>query len=183
MDQRIAEIMAVVDLESTIVFMVSDCGTPDRSKLVQHLAPPLDDPVRHKRRCYRHGIRVPALIVAPQLPRDVVHSGIVSVADVAPTILDLLGVSKPIEWTDGVSVLPDIAAGSSVSRLMAYAAIGDEKSAESATLKLHRLPDGSEVVYDKATDENEEIPILASAHPDPVAVAALSSFMGDPTAG
>jgi arylsulfatase A-like enzyme len=116
----------------------------------------------HGQTLYDELIRVPLLIHVPgSAPRQ--HDGVVETIDVAPTILDVLGIARPSSWT-GRSLAP-VLAGQSLAEKPAFAELlavpawnhqaramvtGDGK------WKLfHRIGDGRFELYNLADDPGE----------------------------
>ena len=82
LDQQLARLLAEVDLDNTIVLVVSDHG--------ETLDDRLEAPFDHGSRLFEEQIRMVGMLRAPDLePRRV--EGLVGMVDFMPTVLDLLG--------------------------------------------------------------------------------------------
>ena len=112
MDQEIGRLLAAIDdhggLKRTLVIVVGDHG----ESLGEH------GEATHTMFVYEAAMHVPLIVSAPGLftTPHVVDDRVVSVADVFPTVLDLLGMEQP----DGLDGVPLHAAGPDAARRLVY---------------------------------------------------------------
>jgi arylsulfatase A-like enzyme len=152
-------------LEHAVIIITADHG----EEFGEH------DGLEHGRTLYDESIRVPLIVLAPGLPagRRVAES--VSLIDVAPTLLDLLGVSAEPRF-EGRSLVPLMRSGSSadgapVDVLFELAPTGwggahqvHDRGIRRGPLKLLLRRDGGRESYDLASDPGEQ-------HPNPPQIA------------
>lgn len=82
-------------LDSTLVIITSDHG----EEFLEHKG------IVHGRKLYDELLHVPLIVYSPKLERNIQVDEVVSLIDVAPTILEISGFKKPKEWL-GESLLP-----------------------------------------------------------------------------
>jgi N-sulfoglucosamine sulfohydrolase len=115
-DQTFGELIAALGtanhLNDTIIVFVSDHG----------MSMPYS-----KATLYRHATWTPVLLRAPKIDNRIVNSGMVANIDILPTVLDLLGLTKP-EGLDGVSWLPLLRGEETPGRDYVFAQIDSVKS-------------------------------------------------------
>ncbi len=100
-DHELGRLVDAVDLrglgESTLVVLTADHG----EGLAQH------GEMEHGRLVYEEAVRVPLIFRWPgKVPADAVWPGPVELVDIVPTILDLLGISREGQRTQGRSLAP-----------------------------------------------------------------------------
>ena len=95
-DTSIGQIMENVDLNETLVFFVSDNGTPRGVALGDSGGGGgvLDPLGRYKNTTYEGGIRVPMIVAGPGVVRGKRCRNLVNATDVVRTIGDVLGIGK-----------------------------------------------------------------------------------------
>ena len=151
-------------LDSSVVIITADHGEEfwDHAEIERAWA---DDPrgiwgVGHGHTLFQEQLHVPLVLSAPALPRGLRSSCAVSLVDVAPTSLALLGLPVPQEWS-GSSLVPP--AGESTPRCdedrLLYSgslAYGPESAAVLFRgLKLIRRGGLSPMLFDLASDPGE----------------------------
>jgi iduronate 2-sulfatase len=120
-------------------------------------------------------LRIDLVVTAPGLPRPgTVSSGLVTGADVLPTLLDLAGYPPAPGSTSLVPQLadPDAASSEGVVSSVARRAGGVGRSVRTARYRYTEWPDGSEELYDHASDPPEHLNLAA----DPGQRAAVESL-------
>lgn len=102
MDRALGELLSVVDLERTFVFVLGDNGTPSAAAL-----PDVQNPRRMKATTYADGVNVPLVVRGPGVsrgrPRALGH-----VVDLLATLAELGGARVPA-GLDSVSLAPVLA--------------------------------------------------------------------------
>ena len=95
-DDEVGKLLAQIDPQTTIVIFASDHGESlgDDPRLLD----------THGQVTYAPLVRVPFAIRVPGLP-GAIHTDTVSLVDIAPTLLDLLGAPHAMQ-TDGVDLVP-----------------------------------------------------------------------------
>jgi N-sulfoglucosamine sulfohydrolase len=115
-DQSFGELMAALEtanhIDDTIIVFVSDHG----------MSMPYS-----KATLYRHATWTPVLLRTPKIDNPIVNTGMLANIDILPTVLDLLGLSKP-EGLDGISWLPLVRGDKSPPRDYTFAQIDSVKS-------------------------------------------------------
>lgn len=131
--------------ESTIVCLWSDHGW--------HLG---EKQRWHKSTLWEEATRVPLIIRVPGLVRaGSVCDEAVSLIDLYPTLLDVCGLPRAVEL-DGISLLPLLNdASESRGRPVLTTLGGQHHSVRDRRWRYTRYSDGSEELYDHATDPNE----------------------------
>ncbi len=138
-------------LSDTAIVITSDHG----EQLGQH------DCYGHAR-IYEECVRVPLILWGPHcLPRGMVVEGFAQHADVAPTILDLLGVPAH-EGMDGRSLLPRIRGGVTAPDLV-VAEDGMERALRRGQWKFIHTKQGEAELYDLDHDPCEVNNLIAQA--------------------
>jgi arylsulfatase A-like enzyme len=94
-DRRVAELLEAVDLESTLVVVLSDHG----EAFDQHKR------LGHSWLSYEEYVRIPLILDHPRLPRGVVVSEPVMSIDVLPTLIELFALDAPDIEPQGRSLL------------------------------------------------------------------------------
>jgi arylsulfatase A-like enzyme/Tfp pilus assembly protein PilF len=97
-------------LEDTLVVVTSDHG----ESLGEHGEP------THSYTLHDGSLRVPLLLAGPEVPRGLVVSDLASSVDVAPTLLELLGLPA-LPRADGRSLVPHLTGSGSETEPIAYA--------------------------------------------------------------
>jgi len=142
--------------------------------------------IEHGRTLYEESIRVPLIVVGPGIAAGQRVDEDVSLVDVAPTLLDLLGLSAEARF-EGRSLLPLLPTGADGSRapadiLFELAPTGmrgapqvHEGGIRRGQLKLLLRTDGGRESFDLATDPDEQ-----HANPPAIAqeVSGLASALG-----
>jgi arylsulfatase A-like enzyme len=125
--------------------------------------------IGHERTLYREALLVPLIVVGPGVPRTRVRAA-VGLADVVPTILDLVGIRAP-EPVDGRSLVPLMRGAP------AQGADGDPRVSELAwQLRLRSiLTDELHLILDVRTGE----PLLFSVVDDPLETRNLAPLHPD----
>jgi arylsulfatase A-like enzyme len=95
LDMHVGEILATIDLETTLVIFLGDNGTPSN-------VAPAGFAAKCKGTTYERGIHVPCVLAAPGVGMGL-SSRMVSNADIIPTVCAHLGVSVP-QGIAGVSM-------------------------------------------------------------------------------
>jgi arylsulfatase A-like enzyme len=157
--------------DRTLVVIVSDHGESLDELIASH-----DYAFDHGEFLTLHQVRVALIVRQPgeaSRPAGAVHPATVSLVDVAPTILDLLGL-PPLATAAGRSLAPLLAGGAlppapvfSERRSSAKAKAGvaqPEWSATEAPWHLILTPDGEEL-YDARTDPAGRTDVLARSAP------------------
>jgi Flp pilus assembly protein TadD len=160
--------------DNTLIIVVGDHG----EGLGEH------DEATHSKLIYESTMRVPLIIACAGLFRGphVVDDVVVSIADIFPTVVDLLGV-KDARPCDGLSLLPDRVAGDRIVYMETLAPYLDNGWSPLYGLRRHKdkyILAPSPEYYDLNSDPNELNNIytrLSGAARDArdVLVAALSS--------
>jgi arylsulfatase A-like enzyme len=153
LDHQLGRIMMDVGWETKII-LVGDNGTP------QEVAP---DASKAKKTVYQRGVRVPFVFSGGPGVVAGDRSDLVSLYDIAPTILDGLGRAIPDEW-QGSSFLGTMDYSSSLPRDWVYVQHGGTSNTDRAVIgerfKLSVI-DGTQHLYDLWFDPLEEDPMLA----------------------
>jgi len=199
-----AEVMAVDDvlrrlfaeltgrgfLDDTVVVITADHG----EELRDHGS------VGHDQTLYQESIHVPLIVLLPGRDGGARIADIVSLTDVAPTLLDWLGIAKPPSF-DGISLLPLMGGrGESWLSRLGFGAqpedapkpVGSafsellkeerglnqvhERAVISATGKLIQRVDGGSEFYDLTTDPGETRPDSLAAERRQRLSQALAAF-------
>lgn len=118
-------------------------------------------------------LRVPLIVTGPGIQAGQRVTQLVSLADLVPTLRELLGVPTPPDGDPRASFAPLLRGGAAADERVVYA--GSAKQAQrgvdalvAGTSKLVALPDGRFVLYDLAADPGETRD-LAAERPDEVA--------------
>jgi arylsulfatase A-like enzyme len=151
-DEQVGRVIAELDrldiAEETLVVVLSDHG----EEFWEHGG------VEHGHTLYDELVRVPFVLRGPGLAKGARVSGVVRLIDVAPTILDLLGL-PPLIGARGVSLLsrlrgeheePLVAVSESLLFAEEQTAVRTDRS------KYVRWADGREEFYDLLTDPSEQ---------------------------
>jgi arylsulfatase A-like enzyme len=168
-DTTLGQMLAGIDLATTLVVVVGDNGSPD----------PVSVPGRAKNTTFERGIRVPLVIAGgPTVNPGRVSDELVHAVDVYATLVDAGGQSPALS-PDGVTLMP-ILHQLPHGPLREYvlcgskwgSADGDRCAVSRAGFKLRqldldgdRIPDVEEL-YDLASDPDEQVDILASSTED-----------------
>jgi len=159
-DTLIGQVMAAVDLETTILIVVGDNGTPD-------IVSPT--PGKAKGTTYQGGIHVPMLLAGPGIPHGQ-SSALVSIVDIIPTLL----VS---DTGDGFNLHPIMDGQASSVRTYLYSGqLQDafwplDECARSLRWKLRRTASGDQL-FDLLTDPTESVNLID----DPAQVARIATM-------
>ena len=134
---------------------------------------------------YEACVRIPLAVYSPWV-HGAVEDDLVSMVDVAPTIVDIAGVEPPFP-TDGNSFAPAIGAGSDPSSEEAAGVVlewaGDDRipawtAIRTADFKLIRYADGFEELYDLRGRLGTAIPGRRSTEPRTRGTQGLSCVSG-----
>lgn len=82
-------------LDSTLIIVTADHG----DEFLEH------GDIAHTPKLYDELLHVPLIFYAPELGKNIIINDLISLIDLAPTILDILKIEKPKEWM-GESLLP-----------------------------------------------------------------------------
>jgi len=166
-DTAIGQIMEHVDTDNTLVFFISDNGTP------RGVAPPgggggggvLDPLGRYKNTTYEGGIRVPMIVSGPGVEEGRVCRGLVNATDVLRTVADVLGIGdfQGPGGEDSVSFLSSFEAPRrETKRTWIFAEQYDDENDDRAVVmeryKL-RIFNNRRTIYDLLEDPTEELGI------------------------
>lgn len=146
-------------LENTVILFFSDHGNTFRTRMGEYKRSPHDS-----------SIRVPFVAAGPGFDRAQVVDELVSLLDLAPTLLDAAGMTPPSEMK-GRSVLP--LANDSKARSQWDSTVYIQISASMCGRAL-RTPDWSYSVYDPTVDGEK------ASHSTNYTEFALYSISGDP---
>jgi len=103
LDDSLQAVLAAVDLSTTWVVYVGDNGTPDDAR-------PAGTPSGYwKGTCYEGGVRVPLIVSGPGVTSGICSDRLVSVLDIAPTLLEVLEVDSR-GFEDGRSFADELGA-------------------------------------------------------------------------
>ena len=113
--------------------------------------------VEHGHTFYDELVRVPLLFAGPGIPRDQRVPSLVSLADLPPTIAQLVGAEAP-QGLDGVPIplLGDAPAGTRAVRCEALLFAEDKLAVRTEQLKYVRWSSGKEELYDLSSDPLEQ---------------------------
>ena len=111
-----------------------------------------------KQNLYEHSIRVPLIINGPDIPKDTISDSPVFIADLFPTILDMLNVAQPKTCTTE-SFLNNINGGTSPRKLMKLRYKNNIAAIKKDDYKLikYMLPEGDRISLFKLSDDPYEI--------------------------
>lgn len=148
-------------MERTNFIVTSDHGT----NLEEHEVPPfphLDLIYPQHTTQYDHDLKVPLMMVAPEIPPGRVVKGQVRHIDVVPTVVELMKLETSVK-SDGISLIPAIRSGQSEGSV-AYGeemfhlrGPGDFQSMRTDDLKyIIDRRSGKEEAYDLAVDPSEK---------------------------
>lgn len=167
LDTVLGQLAQFVNFNNTYIIFVADNGTSG------DVVPPGRDPNKAKGTSFQGGVRIPFLIIGPNVPRGT-SDRIVSLVDVMPTIAELIGV--PVPPLDGVSLVPLIQnpQGPQVHTHI-FAGLDPDKSVIQERYKL-RLINNTEEFYDLFLDPLENV-ILDPNSLDPLIVQSLRDQM------
>lgn len=144
--------------ERTVVLLSGDHGEALGEKGI----------VGHTRWVYNPFLHVPLLIRAPGLPPRVVRDAEVGLIDVAPTLLDLLGVTAELGEVDGASLVPLM-----LGQPLPHFVFAHEENYDAVFSGGHKLvidrPEGRYRLYDLCNDYDEEISLFDMPGQDGVA--------------
>jgi choline-sulfatase len=151
MDQQIGRVLQALEesgqAENTWIFFTADHGLA----VGQH-------GLMGKQNLYDHSVRVPFIVVGPDVARDTRRDDPVYLQDVMPTTLDLAGVEKP-DYVDFQSLLPNLRGESEGGRVLesVYGAYLDlQRSIRTDRYKLIVYPRAKKLrLYDLAADPRE----------------------------
>ena len=162
-DLAVGEMLATIDLENTVVWIVSDNGTASQ------VVPPGVDPDKFKTSNYEGGICCPAWVLAPGVPAGLEVHELVHASDVMATSLGLLG--APVAgFPDSMDLAPVLKGSRLVGRNHALleahvgGGVGLTQAVVEERWKLRKVTDPlgvvtAEELYDLATDPFEEDPL------------------------
>lgn len=158
-DYALGQMLAVIDLETTLVILTADNGDPEE-------VPPAGyNQNKVKFSTFDGGVRVPFIVAGCGFPEGAVSTQPVSLVDIMPTLGDLAGVCVP--QGDGQSFLPALDE-MPLERTWVYMQGNPNDRAVMGVLdglewKLRLEPDSDEWLYDLAADPFESSPIDADA--------------------
>ncbi len=144
-DDAVAEILANVDLEQTVVFFLSDHGDyyGRRGCLLKTPFVPMDDLAR-----------VPLFCAGAGIPRGQVVDAPVHSADLVPTCLELAGIEPP-ESLDTRSLLPALEGRPDPDRVVYCSSLHRYPMVRRGRFKYFRHDDGEEMLFDLDEDPAE----------------------------
>lgn len=156
LDVAIANCMAEVSLENTLVFLIGDNGTPST------VPPSGYTSGKVKFSTYEGGVRVPFVAAGLGFDEGVTSAQPVSIVDLIPTLEDLAGVCTGGFW-DGQSILPALDGDQPLTRGWVYVQSADplDSAVIEEQWKLRLEEDGDEWLYDLTADPFELSPIDA----------------------
>lgn len=100
-DNKLSQMLDVIDLQTTTVFLFGDNGTPD------DVAIPEQDPTHMKGSVYEEGIGVPFIVAGQSIVnRGRVCDALIGVVDILATCLEITNVDCSGAYEDGYSFLP-----------------------------------------------------------------------------
>lgn len=184
-DGAIGEIMKEVDLERTLVFFISDNGTP------RGVAPnggggagPTDPLGRHKNTTYEGGIRVPLIVAGPNVALGERSKILVSAVDIVRTVADRLGVGRfqggaedSLSFSQNLRA-PNMPGEREWAFAEQYDLENDDRAVVTRRYKL-RVFNNRRAIYDLQADPNEEKGIPLSDPRYPVLLASLQAILLD----
>lgn len=134
----------------------------------------------HKGKLWEEATRVPLSIFAPGVTQaDSVSNQPVGLVDLYPTLCDLAGLKKP-EHLDGESLVPLLKEPSMARSRPVVTAMGGGANASFAARsdrwRYIRYADGSEELYDHASDPDEWTNLAARPEHEPVKKTLAASF-------
>jgi len=139
--------------------------------------------IEHGHTLYDELVRVPLVLRGPALPQGARVSGLVRLIDVAPTLLDLLGLPA-LQGVQGTSLLSRLRGERAeplvaVSESLLFA--DDATGVRTDELKYIRRADGREEVYDLRTDalERHDLAGCSDLGPARAAYAGAVGWAGD----
>jgi arylsulfatase A-like enzyme len=150
--------------ETTIAIVTSDHG----EEFLEHGG------VLHGRTMYGEVLDVPLILRGPGLPAGVRVRGLVSLSDILPTVLGLVGIAAP--KTDGMDLAPTWEGGGAIPEDRAAFAEADHGNAKQDIKRMVRVGNvkliydrlaGRRELYDLGRDPSEQRDI-AAADPDTV---------------
>jgi arylsulfatase A-like enzyme len=156
-DRQLGRLLAELErlglTEDTVVVVLSDHG----EEFWDHGG------IEHGHTLYDELVWVPLVLRGPGLPRGARVRGVVRLVDVAPTVLDLLGLPAPAD-VQGTSLLPRLGGAQTaplvaVSESMLFADEG--KAVRTEDFKYVRWADGHEELYDLRADPLERTSLAA----------------------
>lgn len=165
LDVQVGQLLAHVDLATTVVIVVGDNGTPQDVS---------SDPTRAKTTTFQGGVHVPLFLRGAGIPRGS-SQALVSTADLYATLAELAGAAAPAQL-DSRSLLPLVSgARQAIHPKIAFGIRGDtpqfrdDVAARSLRYKLRRWRDDAaqpwvEEFYDLLVDPGERINLVG----DPV---------------
>jgi len=146
--------------ENTFLVLVSDHG----ELLYEHV----DCLTFDHRSLYDSNVHVPLIITGPNIPKEKIIDAMVSILDVAPTILDLIGL-PPLKGAQGKSLLPLIAGEAEAINEYIFAEqdiVEPLRSVRNMRYKLiYNLQTGKKQLFDTINDPKENRD-LAEQEPD-----------------
>ena len=153
-DLALGAMLAEIDLQQTLVFLLSDNGTPIT-------VPPAGySKQKVKTTTYNGGVRVPFLVAGLDFPAGHVSTQPVSVVDLVPTLADLARVCRPQGHWDGQSLLPALD-GIPLERPWVYVqkSSTEERAVIEERWKLRQTDQGQQQLYDLLSDPFEHVPL------------------------
>ncbi len=138
-------------LETSVIIVTSDHG----ENFDDHPGHKLG----HEGQLYDHTVRVPLIVRAPGLPRGAVVQAQVESIDIAPTLLDIIGLDAPSPM-DGTSLLPPISTGLREREYAYSEGLPAHRTIRSERWKLILHTQGRAELYNLADDPAEQNNVL-----------------------
>lgn len=193
LDWVMGQVLTFVDLRDTYVFFLPDNGTPTGVSVEDCPRRPWEpfDPFNcTKHTVFEPGIRVPMIVVGPDVPPGTESSSLVSCVDLMATIGELIGAPSPGE--DSISFRDTLLDPSVPARRHVFSeifgefrlflggnALKEESTAIGARYKLRRI-NGVETLYDLENDPREEVRLSLNDPDLADALAELRAVLDDP---
>jgi arylsulfatase A-like enzyme len=165
-DVALGEMLAVLDLDRTLVVVVADNGTPP------DVAPDRD---KAKTTTFERGVRVPMVIAGPGVVPGTVRTP-VHIADLFETLRERCGLDRTHAVRDAVSLVPCLTDAHHQPRQHVFVGLDDDLAVVTQRFKL-REKAGVEAFYDLALDPREEAPLPLDAPRYRPIIAALRRLL------
>ncbi len=171
LDQQIGRILDALETtgqaDNTWIFFTSDHGLA-----VGHHG------LMGKQNMYDHSLRVPFLVVGPQIPEGQTIATPIYLQDVMPTTLELAGIPKP-EHVQFASLLPILAGDSGQQNRSIYGAyLKKQRCIRTDRYKLIFYPDAKVArLYDLHADPDETIDLFDLPQSRPIVAALLRELI------
>jgi len=151
-DTVLGEMLSVIDLDTTLVVVVADNGTPP------DVAP---DPLKAKTTTFERGVRVPMVIAGPGVVPGTVRTP-VHIVDLFETLRERCALDRSSTVRDSVSLVPCFTDARHRPREHVFVGLDDDLAVVTQRFKL-REKAGVEELYDLALDPLETTPLPLDA--------------------